>query len=584
MELLKGATQVTERQVSVASSSSSTKSLGKPIEKRYYTVQDICMILLSLLCLLIGILAVVDKAFAAYLGEKNQLILVGLLLSLMAACTQKQVQLFLITFETRFGASTLQNYDSILRYSMLDGNASLFLKAAIVFIFALPLALSASYKQFVSGSTVLTIDPTVVTFGPVGPPGLVEGVLSVWLNASLPFLIPNRTAYQTDPLLRQGDQPMKTGSFGFNAQIISENKTALLDAPLSYEITRLQNIIKADETLEISTYVNATICDLNSTNQSPERANPNYWRTLNQSLIQPPSIATYGTGLNFAVTSGVHDYSFTIMSLWDVRKGETFESEAVGFNLYRGQCNATWQINREGTITLKDASDCTATPQFSRPCMKNTVPKGFNATTLRGEDTLQLPLTCNSGGVPSIAVWPLYDLLWLQPVLPVWVAAVAAMAWAELAYFDGPAIWASTTPINQSAWNAAPFPFLKYQAPINLKKTVQTLHRDRGALYLVLMIQPLLLLVVFLCRVLLFSTPVSSGFGLVALLAGVSKDSLDVLRGAAFSGTLRKPVRIRISAVDHDSNTRRAHGETNIEYEIDASGRHDQVAKGRIYG
>ena len=161
-----------QRQYSVASFGTTTRSLGKPIAKQYYTSLDIAMIVISLPRLLTGTLAVVHIPLAAYLGQKNQLVLLGLLLSLMAGCMQKQAQLTFITLETRFGASTLQNYDSILRYSMLDSEVSPFLKAAIVFVFALPLALGASYKQFASGTSALEMNPTVLNFGLVSIRGL----------------------------------------------------------------------------------------------------------------------------------------------------------------------------------------------------------------------------------------------------------------------------------------------------------------------------------------------------------------------------------------------------------------------------
>ena len=79
----------------------------------------------------------------------------------------------------------------------------------------------------------------------------------------------------------------------------------------------------------------------------------------------------------------------------------------------------------------------------------------------------------------------------------------------------------------------------------------------------------------------LYSTPISNGFGLISLLAGVSKDTVDVLRGAAFSGNLTEPVRIRIL------NGNRADGEwnkANIEYEVDSQGKHGRVERGKTYG
>ena len=204
--------------------------------------------------------------------------------------------------------------------------------------------------------------------------------------------------------------------------------------------------------------------------------------------------------------------------------------------------------------------------------MNNIIPSNYSVSNLSSTDALQTPLTCNQNGATSLMVWPLYDLLWLQPVSPVWVAAVASTAWAELAYRNGPAS------------DITPLPMLKYPALTSMKKIIQTLHKDRWSLYLVLAVQPILLLASFLGRMLLYSTPVSNKFGLVSLLAGVSRDSLDLLRGAAFSGELRRPVRIRILKVDRDDEGPHGHREASIEYELDAQGKHDSIQEGTVYG
>ena len=314
------------------------------------------------------------------------------------------------------------------------------------------------------------------------------------------------------------------------------------------------------------------------------RADPYYWSNLTQSLA-PASLATWGTGLTFGAAAGYNDSSFVVTSLWDTRKHETYDSEAIAFNLFRGQCNATWQITPLGTTSLKHANDCTtSSPSIDRPCMKKTSLQEFHSKTLSQAENLQTPLTCNIPGATTLAVWPLFDMLWLQPVLPVWVAAVACMVWAELAYTDGPALWATNTPKDTNAWDASSFPMLKYQAPVTMTKTIPTLHRDRWTLYLVLLVQPILLLVCFVGRLLLYSTPVSSGFGLISLLAGVSKDSLDMLRGAAFSGQLKRPVRVRISVVNQYDEEPFMTRDAKIKYELDLYGRHDRAVKEKTYG
>ena len=107
-------------------------------------------------------------------------------LYIMDACLQKQAQLLLITLEARHGASTLQNHESILRKSKV----SVLVKGSLIVLFALPLGLSASYKQFVSGTTDIDMNPMDLQFGPVGPPGLMNGATAVAVHASLVVTIP----------------------------------------------------------------------------------------------------------------------------------------------------------------------------------------------------------------------------------------------------------------------------------------------------------------------------------------------------------------------------------------------------------
>ena len=174
------------------------------------------------------------------------------------------------------------------------------------------------------------------------------------MNATLPLLDSTNVSYQSEPLLRLStDNSAKTGSFGFNAQILSKNTTALIEAPLANELARLKNTIKADEILEFSTYVNATIYTLNSTKYSPERADFDYWLNFNKSGLQAPTIATYGTGLDFAASTRNNDYSFIFLSLWDTSKGETFKSEAVGFNISEVNAMQPDKLIRKGRLRFR---------------------------------------------------------------------------------------------------------------------------------------------------------------------------------------------------------------------------------------
>ena len=65
-------------------------------------------------------------------------------------------------------------------------------------------------------------------------------------------------------------------------------------------------------------------------------------------------------------------------------------------------------------------------------------------------------------------------------------------------------------------------------------------------LYIVLALQPLLACITFLLVTLCCCSPIGKGFGTIAVLLGVNKDSLDLVRGAALSGELSKSVKLGI--------------------------------------
>lgn len=532
------------------------------------------MICLNLTCLFLAVLSVAYAPFAVHLTQKNQLIVIGFLLSLMAACLQKQAQLLLITLQARYGASTLQNYDSILRSSMLDSNVSVLVKISLMALFALPLGLSATYKQFVSGRTYIDYKSTYLDFGPVGPPDLVNGAMALTINASLPvFPVNVEWGYNIDETY--------FGAYGFNTAVISENMTAMLDAPLPNYLYELQDEIRDGEMLWFSASVNATNCTFNSSSQSPERADPDYWARINATYVDAPAVATTSDTERFGMLSDYADVSLVYMALWDESQNQTFTREARGFNLYRGQCNAQWLVSRQ-EVTLSHTWDCTPAPEFVRPCEGRAPITTANITNLIGEDLLQTPVSCNMMALGQYYVWPFYNLLRIQPVEVVWVTAIASAVWAQIASNHGPTDWALNHPYNETAWEESFYPFLKYSRYVSIIKDVPTLHYNRWTLYLVLGIQPVLLLACFFVRVTLYATPVSSGFGMVSLLAGVSREGLDTLRGAGFSGELEEPVRIRIATVseDHSGDGRDV---AEIVYEVDATGRHGRLERGRVY-
>ncbi|KAL8653620.1 MAG: hypothetical protein Q9226_003772 [Calogaya cf. arnoldii] len=91
--------------------------------------------------------------------------------------------------------------------------------------------------------------------------------------------------------------------------------------------------------------------------------------------------------------------------------------------------------------------------------------------------------------------------------------------------------------------------------------------RKSAVLYLVLGIQPLLIVIILILIALVFySTPVDKGFGLISILSGIDRQSLDVLAGATLSGELKKTVKLVMRPVRDDQKSA-------IEYYVTTSSR-----------
>jgi hypothetical protein len=107
-------------------------------------------------------------------------------------------------------------------------------------------------------------------------------------------------------------------------------------------------------------------------------------------------------------------------------------------------------------------------------------------------------------------------------------------------------------------------------------------------LYVVLCLQPVLTLLMFPLTILFHSTPIQKGFGLVAILAGVDRDSLDIVQGAALSGKLVEPVTMDIvvrKTEEEDTQNQFGPGIEYIQYILGRKSRKTtKLEKGRNYG
>jgi hypothetical protein len=112
-----------------------------------------------------------------------------------------------------------------------------------------------------------------------------------------------------------------------------------------------------------------------------------------------------------------------------------------------------------------------------------------------------------------------------------------------------------------------PTPVFYYPATDeSILSITSTLDANWLLLYVVLCLQPILTLLMFLLALLFHSTPIHQGFGLVAILAGVDRDSLGIVQGAALSGELVKPVTIDIAVRRTGEKDRRNQIGPSIDY------------------
>ncbi|KAJ9614555.1 hypothetical protein H2200_002692 [Cladophialophora chaetospira] len=527
----------------------SLPALGKPSRRTRSDLSDLLSVMVSLLCFGIGVAAIADSRFATRLGQTNQLVVIGFILSIMSFISFKQAQTFMLVLEARFGQSTLQNYDAILRDEKLGSQTSNIVRFALLFLFGLPLGLSASYKQFVGGSTTISVEAPhqVIHFGPSGPPGLlVPSGRPLFLNATSPLFAGHKDILRQSDIDRQ--ERFFNQSYGFNMYVINDTATAMLDLPVSSNMSRLQSSLQHGEVLTISAPVNATFAMLNSTPESSELEDPDYWIRIQERFGSFDSrsyvINGLGGGPYFNMYNSMVDTTLILMSLFNATNNETFTSKALGFHTYRGTADGTWRIASD-SINLVSASNFETNflPDRRYPEVVGTSDGGCireNATT----DWRQKAIYCNweSFGVDYNSIIPGFvigrpdETNTFRPSPPsIWVAVTASMAWSNLA------AQVESYGIPNAWWQ-----YLLSTPEYEIWKTIPTLRRHWG-LYTVLAVQPMLLLIVLLGRLLLHPAPISANFGMIALLAGVDKRSLNILDGASFSGKLHKPVIVHIT-------------------------------------
>lgn len=308
-------------------------------------------------------------------------------------------------------------------------------------------------------------------------------------------------------------------------------------------VSSIQATLAEGESQSISAWVHATISIYNDTAES-FRNDSSWWK---QYINFDPGVGIAEVDLYINMSIGLLVANFDARSPDDkswcfvgiVRSGQhgptiydTFQYSALEFNTRRDICQGTWTVTRN-RVELA-----------SGHC---------NPFSL--SDSNQKIITNNSLGFVEYYMPTLSEFLgpfakkrntseWL---LPTFTTTVAAMYWSRMSILNGYYSWGwEDNLLKPDDPYHAQKSQVYYHVPDTIVSTRITMDPS-WVLYLVLAIQPVFATLFFLTALTFYQTPLDGGFGIVAVLAGVTEESLKLLRGASLSGRLSEPVKMQIT-------------------------------------
>ncbi|KAI9728003.1 MAG: hypothetical protein M1828_005408 [Chrysothrix sp. TS-e1954] len=513
---------------------------GIPERKTFVDRIDAVALVVCYLCLAISIIIVRNGYLGWFLGYNNQLTVVGFLLSVEQFCIMRIIPSLLMMIEARFGRSFLQNFDAIMRMSMLASNVVLFWRLTIAFLLLLPTALSVGYKRFDNGNSTVALYSGGNQYGMTGPPGLDQigqsVGLSLMVNSSLPFIVASAGNGTYEPPLPVFPQP-----YGFNTLILSNTSAAALDAPGPDAVLQIQSKLGLMEqrtvTADVTGTVASTVPDfdrsqLSNTNSS----DPAVPLPSSDALSLIPMFQGQSVGL-WTEFLGVGNSSFAYISIFDGNGGGTvdtsdpnfpnFTQNALQFFIKRQSCSGTWAITSNSISLI--AGTCS-----DQPLPEDPAQLVFSKTTLALGDWYMPMLVEFLGPFGSKRS----DSPWLYPT---YCATVASMYWSRVTGLGG--LFKYTSNYNASDIYEEQ---IRYFGNDHITSTRPTMRRS--PLLLAILVTPAFICTLgFLFEFIFFTVPIGKGFGLTAILSGLDPSSTKAVYGASFSGILRKPIRLRIA-------------------------------------
>ncbi|ETS82822.1 hypothetical protein PFICI_04698 [Pestalotiopsis fici W106-1] len=545
--------------------------LGKPTVKKIFYASDMVIAAISTICCTFSIIVVANESISWRLGTKNnQLIIVGFLISIMNMCLTSVAPILFISLENRFGSSTIQNYDAILRNMPLAPGLSVPWRAALSLMIALPIGLSVLYKTFIGGYSVIEIKgldyiSNATFYGMFllpGQAGVASGN-SLFFNATQEFLVAsNGGSDNYEPPL-----PAFPDTYGHNVLLLNDTSTAMLDTLNPEYLSKVQELLAIGESWAVTAPVIGTVATRNeSKTRDPTgfssdfitacelaRDKDDYWTFDSSDLYNHWSFFMMDRKL---LSDQSTQYIGLSPNSIDLSSG-SIDCEALPdyvylFNIYRQPCKGTWSITRGGYRLVNASCDEDMLPWSKQQVIANSI--------------LVLPIQYISSFIGILKTYSGSGArgnqsVWMNPSMS---TAVAAMMWSQITAMkseDNPLPFDSTA-FNMSAYamtaanrtrltqeeSGTTYPVS--QDDQSFLYTRPTLQKSYW-LYLVFAFQPVLIFIILGTTATLYSTPLGRGFGLVSILSGIDPQNLDSLIGASFSGVLEKPVKLDITPINN---------------------------------
>ena len=195
----------------------------------------------------------------------------------------------------------------------------------------------------------------------------------------------------------------------------------------------------------------------------------------------------------------------------------------------RQLCNGTWSITRGGIELVEGSCTGVALPSDKQLVVtNNTLFLGVWYMSSLAEFLGPFATTRNQS-------------IWEGPYM---ATAMAAMLWSRITALNG-AGNDGDPQVASGIFSGVTYEDAGLIYPVNdTVAYIRPTLRKSSLLYAVLILQPLLIFVILGLKLTMRSMPLDKGFGLISILSGVERRSLDTLAGAALSGELQKAVRL----------------------------------------